>query len=128
MSPEMVNPPPLRPPCLVAEDPGTGEIPADLVAILAAHYRTVREDGTARIPEERSGRVIHSFLAQLVSGVNLFPGLERVTMVGIEPDRRVLLLKSLFSVQVNVYLTKRRLFAYLGELPAEPPTPGGGDP
>ena len=74
------------------------------------------------------GRVIDSFLAELASGVVLVPGLERVTMVGIEPDRRVLLLKSLFSVQVNVYLTKRRLFAYLGELPAEPPTPGGGDP
>ena len=31
----------------------------------------------------------------------------------------MLLMHLLFSVQVNVYLTECRLFAYLGELPAE---------
>ena len=88
---------------MVAEDIGTGTIPADLAAILVAHSQTVHEDGTDRTPEERLGRAIHSFLAQLASGVDLIPGLERATMVRIDPDRRVLLLHSLLSVQVNVY-------------------------
>ena len=68
------------------------------------------------MPEERLGRVINSFLVQLASGVDLVPSLERVTMVGLDPYERVLLLHSLFSVQVNVYSTQRRLFACLGEL------------
>ena len=48
---------------------GTGTIPAELTAILVAHSQTVRKDGTARTPEECSVRGIHSFLAQLASGV-----------------------------------------------------------
>ena len=46
-----------------------------------AHSQTVREDGTARTLEERLDQVIHSFLSQLVSGVDLVLGLERVKMV-----------------------------------------------
>ena len=40
-------------------------------------------------------------------------------MVGLYLDVKVLLVHSLFSVQVNVYSTQRRLFAYLGEMPAK---------
>ena len=65
------------------------------------------------------GRVIHSFLAELASGVVLVPGLERVTMVGLNPYRKLLLMYLLFSVRVNVYSAKRRLFACPGELPAK---------
>ena len=72
--------------------------------------------------------MIHYFLAELASEVDLVPGLERVTIVGIDPDGRVLLMKSLISVRVNVYSTQRRLFACLGELPSEGPPPGGGYP
>ena len=63
--------------------------------------------------------MIHSFLAELASEVDLVPSLEQVTMVVIDPDGRVLLMHSLFSVQVNVYLNQRRLFVCLDELPAE---------
>ena len=35
---------------------------------------------------------------------------------------------SLFSVQVDVYSTQRRLFACLGELPDDGLPPGGVDP
>ena len=77
----MVNQGPPQTPHSVAEALGTGAIPADLAAILAAHSRTVREDGTARTLEERLVQVIHSFMAQLVSGVDLVPRLERVKMV-----------------------------------------------
>ena len=103
----------------VSGDLGTGAILAKLAAILAAHSRTVCKDGTTCTPEERSGRVIHSFLPQLAMGVDLIPGLERVTVVGIDPDEWVLLMQLLFSVQVTIYLTYRLLFACLGELPAD---------
>ena len=68
-------------------------------------------------------RVTHSFLEKLLSGVVPVPGLERVTMVRLNPDGRVLLIFSLFSVRVNVYSTQQRLFACLGELPAKGLTP-----
>ena len=51
--------------------------------------------------------------------MNLVLGLERVTMVELNPDGRVLIMQSLFSVRVNVYLTHQRIFACLGELPAK---------
>ena len=63
--------------------------------------------------------MIHSFLVQLALGVDLVPGLERVTMVGLGPDGRLLLLQLFFSVRVNVYLTQRHLFACLDDLPTE---------
>ena len=63
--------------------------------------------------------MIHSFLAQLESGVDLVLGLEQVTMVRLNPDGRVILMHSLLSIWVNVYSTQRRLFAYLGKLPSE---------
>ena len=63
--------------------------------------------------------MIHSFLAQLALGEDLVPGLEQVTMVGLNPGVRVILLHSLFSFRVNVYLTQISLFSCLGELPAK---------
>ena len=97
----------------------TGTIPAELDAILAAHSRTVRMDGMARTLEERSVRGLHSFLAHLVLGEVPVHGLERVTLVGADKDGRVHLMHSIFSVRVNVYSTECRLFACLGDLPAE---------
>ena len=117
--PTMVNPGPPRPPRLVAEALGTRSILAKLAAILTDHSRTVREDGAALTPEKRSGRGIHTFLAQLASGVDPVPGLEQETVVRVYPDRRVHLMLSIFSVQFDLYLTQRRLFACLGELPAK---------
>ena len=99
----MVDPGPLWLPRLVAEALETGEILAELAAILAEHSRTVCEDGTARTPEVISFRVFHSFQAELASEVGLVPGLKRVAMVGLDLDGRVFLMHSLFSIQVNVY-------------------------
>ena len=109
---------------MVTEALGTGAIPAELAAILAAHSQPVREDGTACTLEECSGQVIHSFQAQIASGVDPVPGMERVTAVILGPDRRVLLIHSLFSVWVNVYLAQRHLFACLGKLPVKGLPPG----
>ena len=61
--------------------------------------------------EESLGQGIHSFLDQIALGVELVPGLERVTLVGVESDGMVHLLHSLFSVQVKLYSTSRWLFA-----------------
>ena len=46
--------------------------------------------------------MIHSFLAELASMVELVPGLDWVKMVGLDPDGRVILMHLLFSVRVNV--------------------------
>ena len=47
------------------------------------------------------------------------PGLKKVTLVGVDEDRRVHLMHLLFFVGVNVYSTECRLFACVGELPTE---------
>ena len=39
------------------------------------------------------------------------PGLEQLTLVGVNLDRRVHLMHFLFSVWVNIYLMECRLFA-----------------
>ena len=115
----MVYSAPTQPPWLVAEALETEAIPAKFAVILAAHSRNVCEDRAALTPEKRLGQGIHSFLEQLSSGVYLVLDLERVMVVGVDPDERVYLMHSLFSVQVDVYFTQRRLFACLGNLPAE---------
>ena len=55
--------------------------------------------------DKRSGRGIHSFLAQVVSGVEPSPGLERVLIIGVYQDETVHLLYLLFSVLVDLYYT-----------------------
>ena len=103
----------------VAEVLGSGSIPADLAAILAEHSRTVRKDGLARTPEERTGRGLLAFLTLLALGEVPVPGLEKVTLVGVDEDGRVHLMHSLFSVRAKVYSTECCLFACVGGLPAE---------
>ena len=115
----MVDPPPPRPPWLVAEDMGNILILAELAMILADHFHTVRKEGASLSEEKRSGRGIHFFLSQMALGVDLVPGLEKVTLVGFDLDGMVHLMHSLFSVWVDIYLTSRRLFACLGKLPVE---------
>ena len=62
---------------------------------------------------------LHSFLLHLALGELPVPGLERVTLVGVDKDGRVHIMHSLFSVRVNVYSTECQLFACLRKLPAE---------
>ena len=98
---------------------GTGSIPAELAAILAEHSRTVRKDGTVRTLEECTGWGLNAFLSLLALGEVPVPGLDKVTLVGVDEDGRVHLMHSLFSLHVNVYSIECRLFACVGELPAE---------
>ena len=107
---------PLRLPLLVAEALGTRAIPGELSAILVGRFQAVREEGAALPSDKRSGQGIHSFLVQLMLGVDHIPGLERVILVEVDPDVMVHLFYSLFFVSVDLYSTRQRLFACLGEL------------
>ena len=115
----MVDLVPSRPPQSVAEDLGTGHIPGKISTILAGRFRTIFEDGSALPSDKRSGRGIHSFLAQLAWRVDHVPGLERLILVGVDPNIMVHLLHSLLSVPVDLYSTILRLFACWGELSAK---------
>ena len=69
----MVDPGPLRPPRLVAEALGTGEIPSKLYLILVSRFLMVHEDKAALPSDKRSGQGIHSLLEQLASGGETYP-------------------------------------------------------
>ena len=96
------QPTPLRLPRSVVEALGTGEIPAELSAILVAAFRTVHKDGAARSSEKRLGRGIHSFLAQLALVVDPIHGLEQVTLVGVDPYEMVHFMHFLISIRVDI--------------------------
>ena len=52
-------------------------------------------------------------------GVDPIPGLEWVTLVAVKPDGMFHLMRLLLSIRVDIYSTRRRLFAYLGDLTSE---------
>ena len=87
----------------VAEVLGTGSILDELAAILAEHSRTVRKDGSAHTPEERTGRGLHAFLSLLALGEVPVPGLDRVTLVDVYADREEQVNEMHPSVLVNAY-------------------------
>ena len=58
-------------------------VPAKLSTILADRFRTVHKDGADLSLEKHSDRGIQSFLMQITLGVDLIPGLERVTLVRV---------------------------------------------
>ena len=115
----MVDPGPPRSPRLVTEALGTGAVPGKLSAILASRFRTVHEDGAALPLDKRLGWGVHSFLAQIVSGLEHIPVLYRLILVGVDPYGMVHLLHSLLSLLSDLYLTIQRIFACLGELPVK---------
>ena len=117
----MVNPSPPRLTQLVAEALGTGEIPDEVSTILTARVWTVHKDGAALSLEKRSGRGIHYFRAHLALGVDLIPGLDQMTLFGGDPDRMVYILKSVFSVWVDLYSSSQHIFSCYRT------PPGGGD-
>ena len=70
-------------------------------------------------PEKRSGRGVQSFLANLASREDLFPGFERMWLLQLDPDVTVHILHSMLSVPVNLYSMYQSLFAFWEELPLE---------
>ena len=60
--------------------------------------------------ESRDSLGLHSFLSHLASGVGLVLVFERLTLLIIEQDVAVHLLKFLFSVPFGMYSTDQRIF------------------
>ena len=108
----MVVPNSSQPPQSVVEVPGTNRLPNALTEILASRFGMVHEDGGTLLTEKRAVRGLQYFLAHLTSGVDPVPILER--LLGFDQDRMVHLLHLLFSVQVGLYTTARRLFSCQG--------------
>ena len=69
--------------------------------------------------EIRSERGSHAVLGHLDSRVDPAPGMESLTLLGIDPDGMVHLLHSFLSVLVGPYTTDRRLLAFSADLPQE---------
>ena len=93
---------PPQPPWSVAEALGTRSIPTDLSGILEDRSWTVCKYGASLSLEKRSVWEIHYFLTQLALGMDIFPGLDRVTLARFDLGGVVHLLHSLFSVWVDL--------------------------
>ena len=89
----------------MVEDLGTGVIPSKLSVILAELFWAVCDDGMALTLDKRLSRGIHSFLDQIMSGVDHILRLGRVSLLGFDQDKTVHSLHSLFSVLVDLYST-----------------------
>ena len=90
----MVFPNPPQPPQLVGEVLGIGRIPDTLIKILASRFWMVRGDGGGGglSTDKLTGRCLYSFPVHLASGVDLIPGLEHMSLLGVDPDGTVHLL------------------------------------
>ena len=62
---------------------------------------------------------MQSFLTNLASREDPFPGFERMWLLQLDPDVTVHILHSMLSVPVNLYSMYQSLFAFRGELPLE---------
>ena len=68
----------------VREVLGTRRLPNEIVGALVAWFRVTQEDGGALSSELRAGQGIHVFFGHLASGMDLFPGLERLNLLGFD--------------------------------------------
>ena len=98
---------------------GNVRLPEDIFVALLDRFGVTKEDGRPLSLEKRSGRVLHSFLAHLASGMDPVPYFERVALFQVDLDKTVHLLHSLLSVPVGLYSMSWRLFACCGDLPLE---------
>ena len=116
----MAAPGPPRPPWLVGEVIVIIQLPGNLSGALLDRFQVTWEDGGGVLSSELyAGRGLHAFLGHLVSAVDPVPGLECLSLMGVERDRIGHLLKLFFSVPVGLYYTNRQLFAFVGDLPVE---------
>ena len=61
----------------------TVRLPDKIIRDLSAQFRVIREEDIGFFSELRSGRGIHALLGNLASGVEPSPGLERLSLVGV---------------------------------------------
>ena len=62
---------------------------------------------------------LHVFLRHLASGADPSPGMERLTLLGVDQDGTVHVLRLFFSVPVRPYGIAIRILSFSGELPME---------
>ena len=75
---------PPRPPWLMVKVLVTVQIPDELVGALLDQFLVTEEEGGVLLSELRSGRGLHAFSWHLSSGVDPAPGLERLTLLGVD--------------------------------------------
>ena len=110
----MVNPDLPWPPRLVGEVLGTVRLPTIL---LSQFWRGSGSQGRMVhrcLTEKRYGHGVHSFLDHLASGVEPVLGFELVALLQVDPDVRVHLLHSLFSVLAGLYSMDWNIFDCYG--------------
>ena len=112
-------PGPPRPPQLVGEVLGTGQLPDNLVEDLLDWFQFAGEEGGSLSTELSSGRWLHAFLGNLYSRVDPSSVLERLSLLGVDRDRTVDVLHLFFSVPVGKYSTEKILLAFSGGIPTE---------
>ena len=93
----MVNPDPPWPPRLAGEVLGTGHLQGELVEELSYRFRTIWEYGGLLYTDRQSGRGIHYSLSHLASGFDPVPGFKWLSMLGVEHDKTVNFIHSLFD-------------------------------
>ena len=107
-------------PQVVGEVLRTGHISEALVGAISDWFWVTREEGGgAFLLELWSGRGLHAFPSYLASRVDRVPGLERLSLLGVNLEGTVHLLYSFFSIPVGPYSTDRRLLVFSGEIPTE---------
>ena len=91
-----------RPPQLVEEVMVSGTLPEELAVVLSSRFGVLEEDSGALWTERRSRRLLHALLGRPDSCPDHRPNFERLTLLGVDRDGMVHLIKSLFSVPVGL--------------------------
>ena len=108
-----------RPPQLVGEVLETVQLPDNLVRAFSDQFWVTRGEGGPLSAERRYGRVIHALLGNQAYRLEPSPGMEHLTLLGVNRDGTVYVLHSFFSVPVGRYSTDRRLLDFSGDRPME---------
>ena len=95
----------------------SGTLPEELAVVLSSRFGVLEEDSGALWTERRSRRLLHALLGRPDSCPDHRPNFERLTLLGVDRDGMVHLIKSLFSVPVGLYSSDWQLFACCKEFP-----------
>ena len=115
----MADPGIRRPPRLVAEVLGTGQLPVDFFGDFSTQFFLTVSDGTHLLTNLRKGGELHAFLGRLTAEAAQVLGLADLTVLGVDRDGGAHILHSLCSVPVGLYNPDQRLFGCCREFPAE---------
>ena len=95
---------------------GLADSPEILLDVFRVGSESPGKRGGGLSSERRAGRGIHAFLGHLAYRADLVPGMEFLTLLGVNQDGTVHLLHSFFSILIGQYFTDRWLFAFVWDL------------